>query len=214
MGHRVDRAWGCGGRVHRSLRHFVVFPQVGGRENSCQGLTLFVDSGEGATPPSSPLIRVDSASGSGNFISNGDQMLALFSSTWFLALLGFVYVIICLWLILVVLLQEGKSGGMAGMDSASQAPEVLTGAFGSGGTQRGLFKITSWSAAIFFVIALALTYIGNNREQMGGRLLLDTELESRPSVPDATSELPELDFLIDEPVDEPADAPVDPVPVP
>ncbi|MCC5876385.1 MAG: preprotein translocase subunit SecG [Candidatus Sumerlaeia bacterium] len=129
-------------------------------------------------------------------------MLALFSSTWFLALLGFVYVLMCLWLILVVLLQEGKSGGMAGMDNASQAPEMLTGAFGSGGTQRGLFRVTAWSAAIFMGIALTLTYIGNNRERMGGQLLLDSELESQPSLPEATSELPELDFVIDEPTDE------------
>lgn len=126
-------------------------------------------------------------------------MLALFTSTWFLALIGFIYVVICLWLIMVVLMQEGKSGGMAGMDNTSQGPEVLTGSFGSGGTQRGLFKITSWSAAIFFVLALSLTMIGNRREQMGGRLDLDPE--GQPAgVPELSDELPpleEMDFMID-----------------
>lgn len=132
-------------------------------------------------------------------------MLALFTSTWFLALVGFIYVLICLWLIMVVLMQEGKSGGMAGMDSASQAPEVLTGSFGTGGTQRGLFKITSWSAGIFFVLALMLTMIGNSRERMGGRLDLDAEGQPAPGVPEMSDDLPpleEVDFLM-EPGEEP-----------
>ena len=135
-------------------------------------------------------------------------MLAIFSSTWFLVLLGFVYVVVALWLIMVVLLQEGKSGGMAGMDSASQAPEMLTGAFGSGGTQRGLFRITSWTAAVFFVLAVGLTLLGNTRSQTGGILDLDSGSQTG-TLPELQTQTPALDFLTDPPAQ--GDAPVVPV---
>ena len=92
-------------------------------------------------------------------------------------LFGIIYILACLFLVMVVLLQEGKSGGMGGAESVSQAPGALQETFGAGGAQRGLFKVTSWTAVIFFVLALALTLLGNRKEQTGGNLQLGEEAQ-------------------------------------
>jgi preprotein translocase subunit SecG len=93
-------------------------------------------------------------------------------------LVGIVYVLACLWLILVVLLQEGKTGGMGGAEAGGQAPGALTETFGAGGAQRGLFKVTSWTAGIFFLLAIFLTILGNKKEEMGGSLNLEEGVEA------------------------------------
>lgn len=113
-------------------------------------------------------------------------------------LLGLFYIGTCIWLVLVVLMQEGKSGGMAGMESASQAPGALTDTFGAGGANKTLFKITAWSAGIFFCLAVALTIFGTNLDRRGGHLGLDAE----PAVPVATEQLgtaPELPVAAEDP---------------
>jgi preprotein translocase subunit SecG len=118
--------------------------------------------------------------------------MGFLSSNFFLWLLGLVYVGACLWLILVVLLQEGKSGGMASMDSAAQSPEILSGSFGSGGAQKGLFRMTTVTAAVFFVLALTLTILGNFKEMGGGALDLDSESSAIKTLPDTTAPVPAL----------------------
>ena len=99
--------------------------------------------------------------------------------TLLLWLIGIAYFLLCLWLVLVVLLQEGKSGGMAGMDN-NQAPGMLTDSLGAGGAQKSLFSMTAWSAAFFFVLAGALTILGNYQQH--DQSLLDLgDREERPA---------------------------------
>lgn len=93
-------------------------------------------------------------------------------STFFIWILGILYVLSCVILIFSVLLQEGKSGGMAGMDSVSQAPSALTDTLGVGGAHKSMFKATSIFAGLFFVLALTLTLLGNARDKAGGNLEL------------------------------------------
>ncbi len=88
---------------------------------------------------------------------------------WFL---GLIYAGLCVWIVLIVLIQEGKQGGMSAMGGGSQAPGAMTDTFGAGGAQKSLFNWTAWSAAIFLVLALVLTIVGNRRERIGGELNL------------------------------------------
>ncbi len=106
-------------------------------------------------------------------------------TTLLLWLLGLAYAGVSLWLILIVLLQEGKSGGMAGLDSAADSPAALTDSFGAGGAQKSLYNWTRNFAIIFFVLAALLTVVANKRDHEGGMLNLpsgssQTE-ESAPS---------------------------------
>jgi len=105
-------------------------------------------------------------------------------TTFLLWFFGIVYVASCLFLILVVLLQEGKSGGMAGMDSAAQSPQAMTESFGASGSQKGLFNVTTVCATLFFVLAVVLTTLANKRDHEGGTLdLLDEEPAASATLP-------------------------------
>ncbi len=111
-------------------------------------------------------------------------------TTLFIWLFGLLFIFACLWLILVVLMQEGKSGGMAGLDSGQQAPSALTDAFGAGGAQKTLFRVTGWSAGIFFFLAISLTVLGNYRERGVTLLGVEDEEETRAAQPQVTEEQP------------------------
>ncbi len=64
-----------------------------------------------------------------------------------------IHVIVCVFLILVILLQAGKGGGMgAGLGGTSQV------VFGGRGSQSFLGKLTSVSAAVFMLTSVWLAY--------------------------------------------------------
>jgi len=70
-----------------------------------------------------------------------------------IALVTVVHVVVCIFLILVILLQAGKGGGMgAGLGGASQT------VFGGRGSQTFLGRLTSISAAIFMLTSVWLAY--------------------------------------------------------
>ncbi len=101
-------------------------------------------------------------------------------TTFFLWVLGLIYFLSCLWLIIVVLLQEGKSGSMAN-EGMGTAPSALTDSFGAGGAQKNLFRVTAITATIFFILAIALTMLGNKRDYEGGALQLPASETSQQS---------------------------------
>jgi preprotein translocase subunit SecG len=70
-----------------------------------------------------------------------------------LGLLVTIHVIICLFLIAVILLQQGKSADLAGA-FGGQGSQT---AFGPRGAANLLTKLTAWAAAIFMVLSLGLT---------------------------------------------------------
>jgi len=74
----------------------------------------------------------------------------------FVLILGVVYVAICVFLILVVLMQSGKGGGLSGMLGGGNP---LTDALGSSGAEKTLSKWTTICAVCFFVLALLLTIL-------------------------------------------------------
>jgi preprotein translocase subunit SecG len=96
-------------------------------------------------------------------------------------LITIVHVIVCLFLIIVVLLQSGKSGDIAaafgGMGSQT--------AFGPRGAATALSKATTWSAIIFMVTSLTLSIFATRRG--GPKSVLQgvksSETKSQPAPP-------------------------------
>jgi preprotein translocase subunit SecG len=68
-------------------------------------------------------------------------------------LLVIIHVIVCLFLIGVVLLQQGKSADLAGA-FGGQGSQT---AFGPRGAANVLTRLTTWSAIIFMVTSISLT---------------------------------------------------------
>jgi len=70
-------------------------------------------------------------------------------------LLVTIHVIVCLFLIGVVLLQQGKSADLAGA-FGGQGSQT---AFGPRGAANLLIKLTTWGAILFMVISISLTVL-------------------------------------------------------
>jgi len=79
-----------------------------------------------------------------------------------------VHVLACLFLVLVVLLQPGKSGGMGAFTGAA-AQQV----FGGRGAGNVLTKATWITGSIFFVTSITLAYFSSS---------IGDSLESAPAV--------------------------------
>jgi preprotein translocase subunit SecG len=66
-----------------------------------------------------------------------------------------IHVIVCLFLIGVVLLQQGKSADLAGA-FGGQGSQT---AFGPRGAANLLTKLTAWGAVLFMLISISLTVL-------------------------------------------------------
>lgn len=100
-------------------------------------------------------------------------------------LMVLVYLIACGFLIMVVLLQSGKGGGLSGMLGGASNP--LTDSLGSTGAEKTLSKWTSIAATLFFVLALLLTLKGVHNAKKSG---LRQELEASAAPAAATQGVP------------------------
>ncbi|HEX4650778.1 MAG TPA: preprotein translocase subunit SecG [Granulicella sp.] len=67
--------------------------------------------------------------------------------------LVFVHVVVCLFIIGIVLLQQGKSADLAGA-FGGQGSQT---AFGPRGAANLLTKLTTWAAVLFMLVSIALT---------------------------------------------------------
>ena len=86
-----------------------------------------------------------------------------------ITLLVVVHVIVCLFLIGVVLLQQGKSADLA----AAFGGQGSQTAFGPRGAANLLTKLTTWSAILFMLVSIALTILlarssGSNHSVLSG----------------------------------------------
>ena len=68
-------------------------------------------------------------------------------------LLVIIHVIVCLFLVGIVLLQQGKSADLAGA-FGGQGSQT---AFGPRGAANLLTRLTTWSAVVFMITSIALT---------------------------------------------------------
>ena len=70
-------------------------------------------------------------------------------------LITIIHVFVCLFLIIVVLLQSGKSGDIA----AAFGGQGSQTAFGPRGAATALSKATTWSAVIFMLTSISLSVL-------------------------------------------------------
>jgi len=98
-----------------------------------------------------------------------------------LILITLVHIIVCLFLIIVVLLQSGQSGDIAaafgGMGSQT--------AFGPRGAATALSRATTWSAIIFMVTSITLSVMASRRSGPKSVLqnLSPAQTKSQPAKP-------------------------------
>lgn len=85
-------------------------------------------------------------------------------------LLTVIHIIVCLFLIGVVLLQQGKSADIAGA-FGGQGSQT---AFGPRGAANLLTKLTTWSAVIFMLTSISL-FVLIGRHSSGGSVLEGTQ---------------------------------------
>lgn len=77
---------------------------------------------------------------------------------FWLTILIIGYFFICLILVLTILMQSGKGGGLSGMIGGS----TLAEAFGATGAEKTLSRWTTYAAIGFFLLAIGLTIFGAN----------------------------------------------------
>ena len=82
-----------------------------------------------------------------------------------------LFVIVCLFLIGVVLLQTGKSADLAGA-FGGQGSQT---AFGPRGAANLLTKLTSYAAAIFMILAIVLTIVNSRTHSSDHSVLSGTK---------------------------------------
>lgn len=75
-------------------------------------------------------------------------------------LLTILYVFVCCFLILVVLLQSGRSGGMGALSGGSTQT-----VFGGAGAGNFLSRVTSVCAALFMLLSALLAYRSTGKER-------------------------------------------------
>jgi len=74
-----------------------------------------------------------------------------------IGILTFLYVLVCLLLIVAVLLQQGKGSGMGALTGAGQTW------FGPAGSKTLLMKITLGLAGVFLAMAVIMTLVASRR---------------------------------------------------
>jgi preprotein translocase subunit SecG len=83
-------------------------------------------------------------------------------------LIGALHVLVCIFLIAVILLQQGKSADLAGA-FGGQGSQT---AFGPRGATNLLTKMTTWGAVIFMLTSIGLTVLiqrsGGSRSVLEG----------------------------------------------
>ena len=92
----------------------------------------------------------------------------------FETILSIIHVVACLFLIIVVLLQQGKGGGLGAAFGASATRQV----FGGRGAGDLLTRLTAVTAAVFMTTSVVLAYIASS----GDRSLraVEAEIEKMP----------------------------------
>lgn len=93
-----------------------------------------------------------------------------------------VHVIACLFLMLVVLIQPGKSGGLGAFGGAS-AQQV----FGGRGAGNFLTKTTWATASIFFATSMTLAYLSSSDDSSLQRRAAQKETTATEKLPPRTA---------------------------
>ena len=98
-------------------------------------------------------------------------------------LLTIVHVLVCLFLIVVVLLQSGKAADLAGAFGGMGSQT----AFGPRGSATLLSKATTVSAVVFMITSLSLSILATRGDRGGGKSLLE---KAKPATTTTTPAAP------------------------
>lgn len=82
-----------------------------------------------------------------------------------------IYVLNCLFLMMVVLLQAGRGGGLSIGGGGGGSATV----FGNRGASTFLQKATVWSAAMFMTLSMVLAHLSSRRSAVEEGIFLDPE---------------------------------------
>jgi preprotein translocase subunit SecG len=94
-----------------------------------------------------------------------------------LVLLTIVHVLVCVFLIIVVLLQSGKAADLAGAFGGMGSQT----AFGPRGSATLLSKATTGSAVLFMITSLSLSILATRTAGSVGNTVLDKAKQSAPA---------------------------------
>lgn len=95
-----------------------------------------------------------------------------------------LHVIVCLFLIIVVLLQSGKAADLAGAFGGMGSQTV----FGPRGTATVLSKATEVAAALFMITALTLTIVSERSAPSSGSVLENRKAPVTKTAPAAPAQ--------------------------
>jgi preprotein translocase subunit SecG len=95
------------------------------------------------------------------------------------ALILAVHIIVCIFLIIVVLLQSGKAADLAGAFGGMGSQT----AFGPRGSATLLSKATTFSAVLFMVTSLSLSILATRNAGLGTSVLETTPQKGAPAMP-------------------------------
>jgi preprotein translocase subunit SecG len=96
---------------------------------------------------------------------------------WLIWLITTIHVIVCAVLILVVLLQHGKSADIA----ATFGGVGSQTAFGPRGTATLLSRVTTWCAVIFMLTSISLSMLSNHSASGAGSVMQGEKAPSTPA---------------------------------
>ena len=103
-----------------------------------------------------------------------------------------VHIIVCIFLVIVVLLQSGKAADLAGAFGGMGSQT----AFGPRGSATLLSKATTVSAVLFMVTSLSLSILATRQAGLGTTVLEDVQQKSAPvktqPAPVPTQQLPPI----------------------
>jgi preprotein translocase subunit SecG len=98
-------------------------------------------------------------------------------------LVTFIHIAVCFFLIVVVLLQSGKSGDIA----AAFGGQGSQTAFGPRGAATALSKATTWSAIMFMLTSITLSILASRAGSSGTGSVLSgvkpAPTQSKPATP-------------------------------
>lgn len=99
-------------------------------------------------------------------------------------LVTIIHVAICVFLILVILLQAGKDAGMGAAFGGGGSGSV----FGGRGAGSFLGKVTGTCAALFFLTSLSLSFASSQRSSVTDLVPDETPAAAAPAAPAAPAE--------------------------
>lgn len=103
------------------------------------------------------------------------------------------YFFITILLVLVILMQSGKGGGLSGLAGATP----LADAFGATGAEKTLKRWTTYLATAFFILSIGLTLIGFSvfkRTSFLQQLEQESKIQQTQTLPEAvTKPVPAVD---------------------